>query len=71
MNELISEFTIALSNEENKLLDSIKGAMPLESFDERDQFVITNLIRKSLVSKVHNKGYTLVTKNDGPKITNR
>jgi len=69
INDLISEFTIAMSNEEKTLLNSIKGAMPYESFNEREQFIMTNLIRKSLVSKVHNNGYTLVTQN-GPSITN-
>ena len=67
INELITEFTIATSNEEKKLLKSIKGAMPLESFDERDRFIMDNLIRKSLVSKVHNNGYTLVITNGPPK----
>jgi hypothetical protein len=70
INDLISEFTIAMSNEEKKLYNSIKGAMPLESFDERDQTIMNNLIRKSLVSKVHTNGYTLVIQN-GQQITNK
>ena len=64
INDLISEFTIAMSNEEKTLLNSIKGAMPYESFNEREQFIMTNLIRKSLVSKVHNNGDILVVAND-------
>lgn len=59
-----------MNNEEKKLYNSIRGTMPLDSFDERDQFIIDGLVRKSLVSKVNNKGYTLVTTN-GSKITNR
>tara|TARA_R110000851_G_scaffold70389_1_gene157002 strand:+ start:7065 stop:7289 length:225 start_codon:yes stop_codon:yes gene_type:complete len=72
INELLSEYTIkiAMNNEEKKLYNSIRGTMPLDSFDERDQFIIDGLVRKSLVSKVNNKGYTLVTTN-GSKITNR
>ena len=59
-----------MNNEEKKLYNSIRGTMPLDSFDERDQFIIDGLVRKSLVRKVNNKGYTLVTTN-GSKITNR
>ena len=64
LNELITQFTIAMSNEEAKLLATIKGVMPMEGFDEREQFVLEGLIRKSLVSKVHNNGNTMVVAND-------
>ena len=64
LNELITQFTIAMSNEEAKLLRNVKGVMPYESFDEREQFVLEGLIRKSLVSKVHNNGNILVVAND-------
>ena len=64
LNELITQFTIAMSNEEAKLLRSVKGVMPYESFDEREQFVLEGLIRKSLVSKVHNNGNIMVVAND-------
>ncbi len=64
LNELITQFTIAMSNEEAKLLKTIKGVMPYEGFDEREQFVLEGLIRKSLVSKVHNNGDILVVAND-------
>ena len=40
LNELITQFTIAMSNEEAKLLKTIKGVMPYEGFDEREQFVL-------------------------------
>jgi len=64
LNDLITQFTIAMSNEEAKLLRNVKGVMPYESFDEREQFVLEGLIRKSLVSKVHNNGSILVVAND-------
>jgi hypothetical protein len=64
LNDLITQFTIAMSNEEAKLLRNVKGVMPYESFDEREQFVLEGLIRKSLVSKVHNNGNILVVAND-------
>ena len=68
LNELILDFDIATSNEEKDVLKSIKGAMPIGSFDEREQFVIENLVRKSLVSKVKQNGHTMVVANEFPKI---
>ena len=64
LNDLITQFTIAMSNEEADLLRNVKGVMPYESFDEREQFVLEGLIRKSLVSKVHNNGNIMVVAND-------
>lgn len=53
-----------MSNEEKDVLDRMSGVQPLDSFTEREQFVIEGLIRKSLVSKVHNKGSVLVMANE-------
>lgn len=64
LNELIKSFSIAMSNEESEVLNRIDGVQPLESFSEREQFVIEGLIRKSLVSKVHTKGSILVMVNE-------
>lgn len=64
LNELIQSFSIAMSNEEAAVLKKIEGVQSLDSFSERDRFVIEGLIRKSLVSKVHNKGSTLVMANE-------
>lgn len=64
LNELIQSFSIAMSNEEAAVLKKIEGVQSLDSFGERDRFVIEGLIRKSLVSKVHNKGSTLVMANE-------
>lgn len=66
VNELLSNFTIALSNEEAKVLETVKGIMSLQSFSEREQFIIENLIRKSMISKIMHNGNVLVTKNDQP-----
>lgn len=63
LNELISEFKIAVSNEERNILDSMQGISALESFEAREQVIIENLIRKSLVSKVVRNNQTLVMKN--------
>lgn len=64
INDLIENFEIFVSNEEQKLLDSIEGVKSIEYFNEREQVVIENLIRKSLVSKVRNKNSYMVMRNE-------
>ena len=64
INELINNFEIFVSNEEQSILDNIQGIKPIELFNEREQVVIENLVRKSLVSKVRNKDLYLVMRND-------
>ena len=66
LNELISQFTIAVTNEEQALLGRIEKITPLAAFSEREQFIIENLIRKSLISKVQHKDTVLVVLNDKP-----
>lgn len=64
LNELISSFTIALSNEESKVLESIRGVMPLDSFNERDRYVIENLVKKSVVVKMKHGNSYMVAPNE-------
>ena len=64
IDDVISQFTIQVSNEENDVLESIDSRTPLASFNEREQVVIENLIRKSLVSKIVIGTQTLVVRND-------
>lgn len=65
LNDLVGKFSIATSNEEKQVLSKIDGMMPFDSFTEREQVIIENLIRKSLVSKVRNRtGSTLVVVNE-------
>ena len=63
LNELILDFEIATTNEERDVLDRMLSIAPLDSYDEREQFVIEGLIRKSIVSKVVRHNQTLVVKN--------
>lgn len=61
-DEVVDIFT---TNEEQSLLNKIDSVVPVESYTEREQFIIENLVRKSLVTKIkHNQSY-LVVKN-GP-----
>jgi len=64
INELIKTFTIQVSNEEGSVLEKLDRTMPLSLFTEREQFVIENLVKKSLVSKVVSNSQTVVVRND-------
>lgn len=64
LNELLGNFTIYTTNEEKQILSKIDDIMSLDTFTEREQAIIENLIRKSLVSKIHKKGSTLVMANE-------
>jgi len=64
LNELIKEFTVHVTNEESNLLDKIKSPCYYEAFTEREQFIIENLFRKSLLTKVHNRGNVIVVPNE-------
>jgi hypothetical protein len=52
VNELLSNFTVYTSNEEEKVLKRLKDPSLLSEFTEHEQFVIEGLIRKSLVIKI-------------------
>ncbi len=64
LNELLSEFQVQTSNEEDSVLEKCGSLQSIDSFSERDRFVIEGLIRKSLVSKVIQNGTILIVKND-------
>lgn len=63
LNDLISHFEIQTSNEEDALLDKLEDVMIPEQFTEREQTVITNLIRKSLITKIVEDGKMYLVKN--------
>lgn len=63
VNDLISEFGIWTSAEEHDLLHSIHEPTVLESFGERQQTIIQQLIRKSLLIKVQTNNCTYVYPN--------
>jgi hypothetical protein len=63
LNDLISQFEIQTTNEENELLDKIEDVMIPEQFTEREQTVIENLIRKSLITKIVENDKVYLVKN--------
>ena len=62
INELVK--SIYMTNEEKDLLETIDSPRPLGTFPERDQTIINNLIRKSIISKVQHNGTIMVIRND-------
>jgi|TARA_B110000503_G_scaffold77595_1_gene119510 hypothetical protein len=64
INELITSFEIFITNEEREIYETIDERTALSKFNEREQVIIQNLVRKSLVSKVVANGQVLVVKND-------
>ena len=64
LNELIGSFDIYTTNEEQQELAQLEGMVPFGSFNERQQVIINNLIRKSLVSKIQSKEGIMVAKNE-------
>jgi hypothetical protein len=67
INELISDFEIYVSNEESALLRRMQNIQPMESFTEREQFIIENMIRKSVVTKIVKNNQILVVSNERPQ----
>ena len=64
LNELIRDFTIYKTNEEVEELSKLTTPVPLASLSERQQVIMNNLIRKSLVSKIKSNNVIMVAKND-------
>ena len=64
LNELISQFEIFMSNEEEQVYNKLGEPTPLYTYTSREQTLIENLARKSLVSKIRQNDIVLVVKND-------
>jgi hypothetical protein len=64
INELIQDFEIYKTNEEKVELDNLTTPVPLASLSERQQVIMNNLIRKSLVSKIKSNNVIMVARND-------
>lgn len=67
INELVQDFVIQTSNEEQEVLNKLKQITRLDKFLERDQEVIRNLINKSLVKRIDQNGKIMVVANGSAK----
>ena len=63
IQDVLENFVIHVSNEEKALLDRLNGLRAIDEFTEREKFILENLIRKSVVSKIKNGGSYSVSKN--------
>lgn len=54
IRDLLENFSIHTSSEEDSLLSRLNGPRAIEDFTEREKFILENLIRKSLVTKIKN-----------------
>ena len=64
INELIKSFEIFITNEERAIYETIDEHTNITKFNEREQVLIQNLIRKSLLTKVLTNGQIMVIRND-------
>jgi len=64
LNDLIKEFVIFMSNEEQGIYNRLDKVAAPEQFSEREQRIIESMIKKSLVSKINYKGNCYLVRND-------
>jgi hypothetical protein len=69
INELLTDFKIFMTNEEKVELENLSAPTPMSSLTERQQVIMNNLIRKSLVSKIQSNNVIMVARNDKHNIT--
>jgi len=67
IKEIFKGFTMQMSNDEFRILETLQNVTPLIAFPENEQFIIENLIRKALVTKIRNNGMTMVIANEKPR----
>lgn len=64
INELLGQFHIFMSNEEESVFNTINETRPYDSFSEREQVILDSLIRKSIVKRIRHQHQYYVKKNE-------
>lgn len=64
LNQLLPEFVIYVNNEEAQVREKCMELTPVTNFTEREQFVLEQLVKKSVVSKVKHNNQWWVLAND-------
>ena len=64
INELISDFNVFTTSEEDEVLSKCKQLRSFHSFTPREQFILETLIRKALVSKIVKEKTVMVLANE-------
>ena len=67
LNELIGDFSIFTTNEEQKFLDIFSLGCYTDTLTERDQQIVDNLVKKSILTKVRYQGSIWVSIDENYK----
>jgi len=67
LNELIGDFSIFTTNEEQKFLDKFSLGCYTDTLTERDQQIVDNLVKKSILTKVRYQGSIWVSIDENYK----
>lgn len=67
LNELIGDFSIFTTNEEQKFLDKFSNGCYTDTLAEREQTLVDNLVRKSILTKVKYQGSIWVSIDENYK----
>jgi pyoverdine/dityrosine biosynthesis protein Dit1 len=67
LNELIGDFSIFTTNEEQKFLDKFSKGCYTDTLTEREQILVDNLVRKSILTKVKYQGSIWVSIDENYK----
>lgn len=64
ISELVKDFGIYTTNEEGKLLRQMTDPRHLHTYNDHEQVVIENMIRKGLVVKIGHNNNPIVVANE-------
>ena len=64
ISDVIGSYDIFLSNEEKELVESIDGICTLDSFNEREQCLISSLVGRNILKRRLHNGSYLIKKNE-------
>lgn len=67
LNELIGDFSIFTTNEEQKFLDKFSKGCYTDTLSEREQHIVETLVKKSILTKVRYQGSTWVSIDENYK----
>lgn len=60
INQLISDFKIYTTNEEQEVLEKLDRPVRVSTLTERERTIVENMIRKSLVIKIGHENPSVV-----------
>lgn len=64
IKDVIEQFEIFITNEEHQILEKMEDRfLPRTDFSERERYILENLVRKSLIQKIHKQNDYYYRKN--------